>query len=224
MNRAEQIQRLLRDACPAPERMYKSVTSPRPRHYVLTLTLHAPGYSGVSVRRTLLSGSAADLTALASTPTELQRLIDEATPLLREDLDVEVAARAAEQQAKYDLCLYLAEHLLGWHWIDGPNWDVDGPCEGHRILVPPSHSRNYEYPPRGVILPHFFTGEQWLSSDRVQEIERAAVYRLGHAYLAQLRASAPAGQDPELWVLLASPRVRCEAARAAHQQNVQAVA
>ncbi|GGB69337.1 hypothetical protein [Deinococcus soli (ex Cha et al. 2016)] len=222
MNRAEQIQRLFRDACPAPALMYTSVTRHGHREYTLTLTLNST--SGPSATRTLITGSAADLTALASTPTELQRLMDEAAPLLYQDLEAEVSARAAEQQAKYDLCLYLAEHLLGWHWTDGPNWDVDGPCEGHRILVPPSHSRNYEYPPRGVILPHFFTGEQWLSSDRVQEIERAAVYRLGHAYLAQLRASAPAGQDPELWVLLASPRVRCEAARAAHQQNVQAVA
>lgn len=199
--------------------MYKSVTSPRPRHYVLTLTLHAPGYSGVSARRTLLSGSAADLTALASTPAELQRLMDEAAPLLHQDLKAETAARAAEQQAKYDLCLYLAEHLLGWHWTDGPAYDYNGPCESHCILVPPDHTPHYNYPPTGVILPHFFTGEQWLSSDRVQEIERAAVYRLGHAYLAQLRASAPAGQDPELWVLLASPRVRCEAARAAHQSS-----
>lgn len=204
MSRAEELHRQLYHAVTMPYD-WASLRVTGSRTYTLTLQNRRDDRT-----RVVMTGTAAEVEAWITTRTaELQTLVDTHAA----QLQAEAEAAKAEDTA---LRLLLAEDLFGWRWIDGPRHDYDGPCEWHRLIVPPTHdARAYEYPPRGVIPPTFHLWQKWTSDRKqVQDVERALIVRgLGAAYVAALRALRPERHDPDLWLLEAAPLNRCRAAR-----------
>lgn len=65
---------------------------------------------------------------------------------------------------------YAILKLLGWHEIEGPKTDYDGPCEWGMVLAPPGGLAGYQWPPRGKIPYEFFLSDR---EDFTKHIERA---------------------------------------------------
>jgi len=83
--------------------------------------------------------------------------------------------------AGHELDLLVGEKVLGWEWIQAPQWDAKGPLpEQGKVLVTPGFRagdpHGYQWPNVGVIAPHAFT-RPW--STRQED---------GHAVVAALVA------------------------------------
>lgn len=73
--------------------------------------------------------------------------------------------------------MLVAEHVLGWTWVQAPQWDYHGPLpeQGEVLASPEMRSsierHEYQWPPSGVIPASFFVnGRNW-SSKREQAME-----------------------------------------------------
>ena len=72
-----------------------------------------------------------------------------------------------EKMSDRELDAAVAEKVMGWRWVQAPQYDYDGPLpEQGKVLVPPDHDdKNYQWQPKGVIQPYAFVGGMRWSTD-----------------------------------------------------------
>lgn len=63
-----------------------------------------------------------------------------------------------------ELDILVAEKVLGWHRIEGPHYDYNGPCEYGDVLIPPTLSTEQAYslmPPIGKVPLGYFVTQKY---------------------------------------------------------------
>jgi hypothetical protein len=99
-----------------------------------------------------------------------------------------------------ELDLLVAEHVLGWEWIQAPTFDYHGPLpEQGKVLKPRDlivgEPHCLQWPPVGIIPPSYFVnGRAW--SRRVDRAWELLIERFSKSYFSVDHVPSA---DPDCW-------------------------